>query len=87
MTKHQRGLYVYSVVILMVKFGKYDKDDVEYYKGIFVELKCPKDYAETLARGHLGLVSLTSFDRNIKNFMLHRFPFTTAKSMAEKELL
>jgi len=69
----------------MIKFGKSDNDDIEYYKGIFVNLKCPEGYAETLARGHLGVGHLTSLDKDIKNFMLQGFPYATSKSMAEEE--
>ena len=68
----------------MVKFGT--SNDVEYYKGIFVEAGCPSHYAEFLAKGHLGIVQLaTRFDKDLKNFMLQGYPHATAKKMAEEE--
>ena len=68
-----------------VKEDNVSDGDVDYYKGIFIDLGCPAAYAVRLAMGHIGETALTRIDKDIKNFMLQGFPYTTAKSMAEDE--
>lgn len=60
-------------------------NDIEYYKGIFIELGCPPTYAVTLAMGHIGKTTLTKLDTDIKNFMLQGYSYVTARSFAEEE--
>lgn len=58
-------------------------EDMEYYRGIFIEAGCPKMLADTLARGHLGMEMLSPLETKIKNALLQGYPYETALSMAQ----
>ena len=70
----------------MVKFGKENSNDIEYYKGVFIDLGCSAAYATHLAMGHLGKTALTKLDTYMKKFMLQGYSYSTATLMAEDEL-
>jgi len=69
----------------MIKFGFGVGEDMEYYKGIFINAGCPPMIADTLARGHIGMEMLSSLETNIKNALLQGYPYETALSLARDE--